>query len=72
MVVWKIWMVEKNRVRNPPKNTSMDSNFFELDEFLKFFFGKNITNSIYIIWIEFNSSLIKNENSFIIINKLKK
>ena len=32
---------------------------------------KNIINSIYIILIKFSSSLIKNKNNFVIINKLK-
>ena len=36
-----------------------------------FLFCKSILNSIHIILIKFNPSLIKSENRFIIINKLK-
>ena len=38
----------------------------------KFWFYKNIINLIYIVLMKFNSSLIKNEISFIIVNKFKK
>ena len=36
-----------------------------------FWFCYNIANSIYIILIKFNSSIIKNEDNFVIKNKLK-
>ena len=43
--------------------------FFEI--IFLFLFYKSILNSIHIILIKFNPSLIKSENSFTIINKLK-
>ena len=43
--------------------------FFEI--IFQFLFCKSILNSIYIILIKFNLSLVKSENRFIIINKLK-
>ena len=43
--------------------------FFEI--IFLFLFYKSILNSIHIILIKFNTSLIKSENSFTIINKLK-
>ena len=43
--------------------------FFEI--IFLFLFYKRILNSIHIILIKFNTILIKSENSFTIINKLK-
>ena len=43
--------------------------FFEI--IFLFLFYKSILNSIHIILIKFNTILIKSENSFTIINKLK-
>ena len=51
------------------QNTCLDKLFFKI--IFLFWFYKKIVNLIYIMLIKFNSNLIKNENSFVITNKLK-